>query len=481
MQAESEGAAKRHRLGSLEHRERTGIPGWLVLTVVAVVPFVIVRGRLNGVDDPDAFWHILSGQLVWQTHSVVGPDPLGHFSSYEWIQIDWLSDLWMAGLYAAGGLAAVAWAYTALTVMVFVVLYATCRQRAGIVVSAIVAVAGWVGTSASLAFRPQTVSFVLLGVTIYAWRRSLLDRQPRWWLIPLGWIWACSHGLWFLGPVVGFAVIAGDWLDGNHDKNQFGRLVMVPLGALVAAMLTPVGPRLLILPFTVNSYADLVSEYAPPDIHDPFVAATVALLVVTVVGWARSARTASWGDVLMWVMALALAVLYARTVAIGAILVAPLAADQLQRLLRGRDAVSARTERAVVAGSVAASLALGALLAPHVAGQPRRVPTSLDTALRQLAPETVVLNDDGLGGWLLLDYPKLRPIADTRTYLFSFDYLSAYEDTRMLLGNWRGFLSRTGARAALLKDGEALTRALQNDPEWRVKARGDGYVLLVRP
>ena len=259
-------------------RVRVPAPIVVALGVVAMVPMLILRLKLHGVDDPDAFWHVLSGQNVWATRQVVTTDPFGDFTTNQWIQIDWLSDLVMAAAYGAGGLAGVAWLYAVLDVVLFVALYAACRVRAGILVSAIAAFVGWFGTYASLAQRPQTISFILLAVTIGAWSRTLRRGtvKPPWWLVPLTWVWACLHGLWFLGPLIGFTVVVGLALDRRHDRSLLLRLGAVPALSVLAACLTPVGPRLLLMPITVNAYGRLVSEWQPPDIHQPNVAATIA-------------------------------------------------------------------------------------------------------------------------------------------------------------------------------------------------------------
>ena len=240
-------------------------PTLVALAVVALVPFVVLRLKLIPVDDPDSFWHVLSGQNVWRTHEVEVTDPFGRFSVNPWVQIDWLSDLAMAGVHAVAGLAGVAWLYATLGIVLFVALYVAARRSAPPLTAGIVATVGWAGTYASQGFRPQTVSFVLLAVTLLVWDRVRRgDSGTPWWLIGLSWVWACLHGLWFLGPLVGLTVVLGLALDRSRSRRELLRLLAVPVASLAAACATPIGPSLLTTPLTVNAYAGLVSEWRPP-------------------------------------------------------------------------------------------------------------------------------------------------------------------------------------------------------------------------
>ena len=453
------------------------------LIAIATMPFVILRLKLVPVDDADAFWHVLSGQNVWRTHDVVVDDPFGRFSTNTWVQLDWLSDLVMAGLHAVGGFPALAWLYASLGVLLFAALYALARSRSGVLVAGFVAVASWIGTFASQAVRPQTISFVLLAITLFVWLR--VARRPGrdpWWLIGLTWVWACSHGLWFLGPLVGFVVVAGMALDRSRPRANLLRLLAVPVGGVAVAALTPVGPTLLRMPFTVNAYARFVTEWRPPDVHEPYVAATAGLLALTVLGWARGGRRVPWTDVLLWGMALGWTLLYARTVALGAVIVAPLAAGALEGLLAPPvDRAAARLERWLVPASMVVAITLAAFLAPSFAARPGGVPLALGAAIDRLPDGTVMLNDDALGGWLLLEHPRVSPVIDTRTYLFDIPYIEDYIEARGAVGDWPEFVSRTGARAALVRQGGALETALPETLGWQVVAQADGYVLLVDP
>ena len=350
-------------------------------------------------------------------------------------------------------------------------------------VSAVVAALGWAGTYASQGFRPQTVSFVLLAVTLIVWRRVQQgSTRTPWWLVALSWVWACLHGLWFLGPLVGLVVVAGMALDRARPWPVLGRLALVPVASVAVAAATPVGPRLLGAPFTVNAYAGLVSEWRPPDVHEPYVAATVLLVALTALGWARSQHRATWADVLLWAMALGWTLLYARTVAVGAVIATPLAAQALAGLVPvPEDPGARRLERILLPASAALAIVVGAVLAPTTAAVAGGMPTALDAALERLPAGTVVLDDDSAGGWLLLTHPHVRPVIDTRTYLFDVPYIRAYMDARAVRSGWQDFIARTGARAALLREGDPLVPALTGEPGWAVSGQSGGWVLLVAP
>ncbi|WP_377643905.1 hypothetical protein [Oryzobacter terrae] len=464
-------------------RPRPRPPTLVALAVVALVPFVVLRLKLIPVDDPDSFWHVLSGQHVWQAHEVVVDDPFGRFSTNPWVQIDWLSDLAMAGVHAVAGLAGVAWLYATLGILLFVALYVAARRSAPPLTAGIVATLGWAGTYASQGFRPQTVSFVLLAVTLVAWDRVRRGESGTpWWLVALTWVWACLHGLWFLGPLVGLTVVLGLALDRSRPGRELLRLLAVPVAGLAAACLTPIGPSLLTTPFTVNAYAGLVSEWRPPDVHEPYVAGTVVLLVVTALAWARSGERARTPDILLWVMALGWTLLYARTVAIGAVIAVPLAATALASLLPlPAEPGARRVERLLLPVSAVAAVLLAAVLAPSVAGRAGGMPTALDGAIDRLPRDTVVLNDDAVGGWLLLEHPAVHPVIDTRTYLFDVPYITAYTDARATRSGWPGFVAYTDASAALVRREEPLVPGLLDELGWIVLAEGDGWVLVGDP
>ena len=260
----------------------------------------------------------------WQTWQFAGPDPWSPFTANTWVLHEWVPELALSLANRVDGLTGVAWAWYVGTVLVALAFYASCRSQGRIVLSAIATVLALLGAAASLTPRPQLVSIALAAVVTAAWLSSARDGRARWWLVPMTWVWACSHGMWFVSPLVGGAVVLGLLL--NRDETK-------PLRRLAdsshsrAHSSRPSHPRdrpLLLAPLSVSGYTRFVSEWDPPRLSSPPVAVTLLLLAVVAAIWVRSGRRVSWASLLVWVVALGWALAYTRTVAVAAAIAAPL-------------------------------------------------------------------------------------------------------------------------------------------------------------
>jgi hypothetical protein len=336
--------------------------------------------------------------------------------------------------------------------------------------------------SATLSPRPQLVSFALVLVFVDAWLQTARDLRPRWWLVALTWVWACSHGMWFVGPVIGLTVAVGLVLDRRLGRGQAVRLFLVPILSFVAAGLTPIGPTLLRTPMAVGDISGFITEWAAPSIREAAPAMTFAVIVIAVVVlmWTRGSRV-PWAHVGLLILAMGWALLSARTVTLGAAIVAPLFAGSLQDLLTGRPGPVRRLEAAslMIVGLLCAIVL--AIAAPVTSITPGSVPLKFDTELDSFPPGTVILNQYVLGGWLLWRHPSLAPVVDGRTEAYPVSYLSGYKRAVEVGNGWQDFVNVTGARWALLKDGSPLATALKERLSWKTISTDAGYVLLQEP
>ena len=452
------------------------VPVGLVLFMLAGV----TRQALKPLTDPDLWWHLRMGGELRNGWNFGQTQEWTPFATAPWVRTQWLPELVQSRMNSTFGLAGVAWLFGVSLMVIVAVLYLVCRRQAGTLAAAVATAVGFIGMSETLSPRPQLVSFVLVLVFVDAWLQTAQDLRPRWWLVALTWIWASSHGMWFVGPVVGLTVTLGLVLDRRLRRGQAIRLFLIPIFSFVAAGLTPVGPQLLRTPFAVGNVSGFITEWASPSIRDVAPAMTYAVFAILVLMWTRGKRV-PWTHVGLLVLAMSLALLSARTVTLGAAIMAPLFAGSLQHLLVRTRGPVRRTEAASlgVVGLVCAIVL--AIAAPSTSNVPGAVPLKFDSRLDSLPPGTVILNSYVLGGWLLWRHPSLAPVVDGRTEAYPVSYLADYGRTVEVANGWQDFVTSTGARWALLQAGSPLATALIERQDWTPVATDDGYVLLHEP
>ncbi|NYG07685.1 hypothetical protein BJ986_002172 [Phycicoccus badiiscoriae] len=451
---------------------------WGPLVAFGLLLVALSRHAGEGISDPDTLWHILAGDHLWRTGSFSGPDPLSDFTVHPWVLNQWLPDLGLALANHLGGLAAVAWVTQLGRLLVCVAIFVLCRLVAGPLPASLVAALAILGTTDSLSPRPQLVGFVLLAVVVGAWLRTAEDGRARWWLVPLMWLWASSHGTWVVGLSVSAAATVGLVLDRRPPRAQALRWVAVVLAGAAVTAVTPVGPRLYESFATVRAVSPYISEWRHPTLSSLSVAATAALAVLVLLLWASSRTHPGWTRIALWVVGVGWAAMSMRSVAIGAIILAPLAAEALGTGLRRPRTVVTRGERRLVGGALVASLVLAGVLAAAGPREPVGVPAALDPSLDALPHGSVVFNSDLLGGWMMWAHPDLRHTSDTRAELYGPARARAYLRILATQPGWRTDFDALAPRAALVAEPSPLARAL-TEGGWHVSGRDAGYVLLV--
>jgi hypothetical protein len=448
-------------------REPSVLAKWLSLGMFVSSAAYLAYRAAGPITDPDTWWHLRLGAEFRAGWSLSDPGKLSAFANQPWVPTQWLFEVIASFLVDAFGLAAVAWLTGVGVLVLAAALFAACRQVGSTLPASVAAMLAMLGTTASIAPRPQLVSFILLAVFTAAWMRTARDLRPRWWLILLTGVWACCHGMWLTGPLTGLAVVAGLALDCRLTFKQGLRLLSVPILGIVAAALTPVGPKLLLAPVAISKVAPFIMEWQPPDFRSPAPFVTALMLMMIVMTWSRASRV-GWSQILLLALAFGWTALSLRTVALGAVMAAPLLAGAMQSWITDRPALPvAKRERLVVIAGLLAGAAVVTVLAPHRSVYDPPVPANVDSALGRLPAQTVVFNDYALGGWLEWRHANLSPVIDTLADAYRPTYLADYVSAVRLGPGWEGFLRRTGARYALLDPSSPLALELQRHWGWR--------------
>jgi hypothetical protein len=399
----------------------------------------------------------------------------------------WLAEIVIAGFYKAFGLTGLS-LFRALGVVALLSVLArqafrrTSPGRAlAVVTLALLATKGGWGE------RPQLFSFLLLVPTAELLRKAVRsDGRHLYWLVPVTYLWANLHGLWFLCPALtllgGCAALQLE-RSGSQGPRSALRFLVVAVLSVGAAGLTPNGPRLLLQPLHVNAYGQFVSEWGPPDVHTVFGLAFFVMIVVLLVAYGRSDVRIDPHTALQVVFAVGLGLLYVRTVAPAAVLLTPLLADALRRSEpRPRARLADPFARTALATILLLGLGGGALVLVEEPALPPGAPVAATRALVAAVPDDPrVLNEYSIGGWLLFFARGAHPGIDGRAEIYPIHYVSRYYDLLRLRGDWRGDLAPLHANSALLHPTTPLVNGLRDELGWRVVYADDTWLVLVPP
>jgi hypothetical protein len=462
---------------------RPGIPTWMPLTAFVLLVVGVARGAANPISDPDAWWHLRVGREIWSGNwSLTDTGSMSSFATEEWIPRDWIPQLVASKFEDWFGLPGVAWLYGAALVGFVVCGYLACRRQADPLPALLATTLATIGANDSLSQRPQLVSFILMFVFTSAWLQSAQDLKPRWWLVPLTWLWACSHGMWYCGIAVGVAVVAGLVLDRRVTRAQVKRLAAVPVLGILVAALTPAGPGLLLTAFETSGKWDFVTEWGAPSFLSTAPAATIGMVLLVALSWARRATRISWTSLGLLLLATAWALMAARTVALAAVLMAPIVAGVIQSWLYGGAPDRPRRSELLTVTAAAVTCLVGlAVAVPATASSAGGVPDRLSAQMDRMPPGTPILNEYTLGGWLHWRHPELQTVIDGFTDGYSLSDLQEYGTVVSVAPGWEEYVEDRGLRTALLPADSPLAFALTDRLGWTELGEDEGFVLLRAP
>ena len=453
-----------------------------VRTLAVLIVTTTTALGVRAISDPSPWLHLRIGQYLLAGGRFGSPDPWAPFAARPYVPTEWLPAVVGYLTYEQFGLPGIAWLRCAGILAFLSALVWITRLVAHSAIAIVVSFAALLGAYQGLTERPQMLSLIFLALTLGAWWRTTSDLRARWWLVPLTWLWACSHGLWLIGIGLGVLMIVGLLLDRRINLRQSPRLLLVPLASLIAAALTPLGPKLLLAPFTVgNNARTFVGEWQSPTIRQPVTVITLTLIGMVVLAWIRSPRKPEWWQLSLLAASLMFCLVMSRTVAVAAVLVAPLLAQEVQRYVGIRHKPVTRCASLGWFALVLTASVVAMPLAEAVAQHPVGVPDRLSSQLSNLPKGTVVVANGDITGWLLWTAPDLRPVQDLRIEIFSHARAQEFVETMQAGPRWRKFIDESHVTAALLLRGSPLATALQERAQWRETGSDAGYVLLRKP
>jgi hypothetical protein len=483
----------------------------LIVFVLLASIFTMTAGAIT---DPDFWWHLRTGQLIFETHAIPRADVFS-FTAHggEWITHEWLTELVMYATYRLSGWGGLVVLFS---LMMTSALGLACRRALGRGAHAYAACAatllGALATAPIWGVRPQMISFLFTSIFIFAldaYARDVLrhDASPQdsgerrrrapWLLVPLMLVWVNMHAGFALGLALVALAGAGVALDELFERGEAPLrriwLRVRPLCGVFAACvavvpLNPSGFRLFSYPFeTINSHAmqKYIAEWLSPDFHQPYAHALALLLFATFAALAVSPKRVRVGELLLLCVSAYAALRAWRNIPFFALVAVPVLAEHGWSLIQSREWTrrGASKQKDTEAGSIVPVVMNAALLvllplglcAARVASVTRsqasveaeKYPAAAVEFLRARADAGRVFNAYGWGGYLIWKlYPERLVFIDGRADVYGDamleEYLSAENGERI----WRATLDTREIRTVLIHPDTALASLLREDASW---------------
>ena len=432
----------------------------MLTSLLLLLSVLTVRSRF---DDPDMWWHLKLGEVIWTTHAIPTADLFSYTTNHHsWIPHEWLSQLFIYGAYRMGGYSGLMIWLCLLTSALLIVGYALCWLYSG---NAKVAFLGaltiWMFATTGLAIRPQMVGYLLLVLELLLLHLGR-TRSPRWFFgLPLVFaVWVNCHGSFFLGLAVSgiylfsslFHFRAGLLAASRWDNNRRVALTLALMLSIAALFLNPVGLKQIIYPLDTILHQPIglgsVDEWQPLRLSDPrglALLATVGCIFLTLI--IRQSELL-WHELLILALGVWLAVSHQRMLFVFGILVGPILSRLLSASWEGYDPKRDRPMPNMML--ITASLLIAFWMLPdaqNLIGQVQEQRPAKAVTFIKAHLSGRMLNDYAYGGYLIWAVPTQPVFVDGRADVF--------EAT--------GVLNEFGKWATLESDPEALLNKYQID------------------
>lgn len=452
--------------------------------------------------DPDWWWHLRTGQLIWETKAIPTADPFSFtMAGRPWVAHEWLFEvLTYLGLRAMG--------YAGLSLVMAIIVTTTFSLHylllralgAGRVLAGLLVAWSGLLSFMLISMRPQLFSYLFLSVELWllylyraGWRRPI-------WLWPLLMIpWVNLHGAWIMGLGVLALFIMGEWLNARsrREAHRLGpALGALALGTLAVA-LNPQFTRIYLFPLSFirpdSAMVQYIQEWQSPNFHD-FLGYVFGLSVLLLVFLGLRGPRFDY-TLAFWTLAFTyLGFSAMRHLPLYALVVMPIIVTRLPAAWRGKERPYQETRLTGALNWLLLGIGVG-VVALVMLGNPlaqlgsrpnlREYPVTAVEYLRANPSTGNLLNYDGWGGYLIEElYPTRRVFIDTRVDLYGRGFLEEYIAAATLKPTWRDVLERYRITQVLLPPDSVLVTALRADPAWRVAfeetAAGRQAVLLER-
>src|SRR5713101_1659103 len=467
----------------------------MVAATLVVLTVLTVQSRFN---DPDLWWHLKTGEIIWNTHSIPRIDLFSFTTNnHPWTAHEWLSQVTIYGAWKAGG-------YTGLMIWLcvfpsalFIAGYVLCSLYSGnSKVALLGALVTWFFATVGLAVRPHVLGYLLLTCELLIIHLAR-TKNPRWFLAlpPLFAVWVNCHGSFIFGLMILAVFLFCSFIDFHKGslvscrwERPQRRMLIIGLALSIAALfVNPVGFKQVIYPLDVmfNQSTGLgsVDEWQPLRFDD--VRAFGMLAVAAVIFLSTLVRRAVLyiDELVLLGLGLGMAARHNRMLFVFGMLATPilcrLLSDAWDRYEPARDRWSANAVMMLLACIVVV------FYFPNAAELESQVkknsPTQAVEYIRRMGLSGRMLNDYVYGGYLIWALPEHKVFVDGRADVYEWTgVLDEYGGWVTLRSDPRILLDKYHIAFCLVPNGSPISRLLRYLPGWRMTYSDELSMIFVR-
>ena len=157
---------------------------------------------LRPIADPDFWWHLRTGELIAQSHTIPHSDPFSFTNSGKpWVAHEWLSELMIYGLYHLGSFGLLIFSFSTIITIAFYLSYLRSPNSSRPYIAGFVLLLGALASAPTWGVRPQMVSLLFTSLFLYLLDRYQQERKLKF-LIPIPVLtvfWVNLHAGYLLG------------------------------------------------------------------------------------------------------------------------------------------------------------------------------------------------------------------------------------------------------------------------------------------